>query len=234
MGRQQTLIDLLQQAHDEEIRFYESLTAEDKARQGKADDWSAKDLLAHCAYWKQFRVPDIQEVLKGGTVRQFDDFDHENASVFEEFKDKSWDEVLAFSDHAAAVLTAQLQSMSDSDLELAWHDERPMWRAIVGNAFSHPLVHISQHYQQKGDMQRAAAVTSLMAQPLAALDDSPDWQGVVHYNTACAYALIGKKEEAIAELALALPLTPFLVEWSQEDPDLQSLHDDPAYQALYS
>lgn len=233
MSRKQMLIDLLQQAHNEEIRFYDSLTAAEKARTGRVDNWSPKDVLAHCAYWKQYRIPDIQNVVAGGSIRQIDDFDHENDNVFQEFKDKTWDEILAYSHQATAVLTEQLQNMSDNDLELEWHDGRPIWRAVVGNAYSHPLMHISEHYQQRGDMQRAAGITALLGEPMAALDDSPAWRGTVHYNIACSYALMGNKEKALAELSHALPLTPGLVEWSQQDPDLESLRGDPAFQKLF-
>ena len=37
-----------------------------------------------------------------------------------------------------------------------------------------------------------------------------------------------------AELAEALRLNPDLIEWSKQDSDLDSIRDDPAYQALYT
>ena len=40
-------------------------------------------------------------------------------------------------------------------------------------------------------------------------------------------------DQALALLPEALRLQPDLVEWSKEDTDLSSLHDLPAYQALY-
>ena len=48
------------------------------------------------------------------------------------------------------------------------------------------------------------------------------------------YALSGNKESALAGLAEALHLNPELTLWSQQDPDFDSLHDEPAYQALYA
>ena len=44
---------------------------------------------------------------------------------------------------------------------------------------------------------------------------------------------MGMKEEALSELTQALALTPQLVDWSKQDPDLNSLHDEPAFNALY-
>ena len=53
------------------------------------------------------------------------------------------------------------------------------------------------------------------------------------YNTACQHALSGQKATAIAELRQALKLNPGLTEWSKEDSDLVSLHEEADYQALY-
>ena len=81
-------------------------------------------------------------------------------------------------------------------------------------------------------MRRAAEITAMLGEPLAALDHSPGWMGTVHYNLACSYALLGQKDDAIAELRQALALTPQLIEWAREDPDLDSLRDEAAYKAL--
>jgi len=50
---------------------------------------------------------------------------------------------------------------------------------------------------------------------------------------ACFYAANGQLEQALVILPEALRLQPDLVEWSKEDADLISLHNLPAYQALY-
>lgn len=233
MARKQLLTDLLQKGHEQEQAFYTGLTSEDKNRPGTVDDWAAKDVIAHVAYWKQFQLSEIQKVMDGGSITRIDDFDHENAKIFERFSDQSWDEIMDYAEQATAVLTNQLQKMSEDDLELEWHDSRPIWGFIVANGYSHPIMHISGHYQQKGDMQHAAELTGMLGQPLAALDDSPRWTGTVHYNVACSYALLGDKEMAIEQLGKALALTPQLVEWSQQDPDLDSLRIEPAFLALY-
>ena len=73
----------------------------------------------------------------------------------------------------------------------------------------------------------------MLGQPTLALDDSPEWIGLVFYNTACSYSLLGNKKEAIEELRKALAARPNLVDWSKQDPDLEPLHNEPDYQALY-
>jgi hypothetical protein len=60
-----------------------------------------------------------------------------------------------------------------------------------------------------------------------------DWRNVARYNLACFYALTGQKKKAMAELRESLQTNPDLIEWSKRDSDLDSLRDDPAFQALY-
>jgi hypothetical protein len=233
MARKAVLTQLLEREHVEEKKFYNGLTAEERQQQGKVDAWSAKDTIAHVAYWKRFRVEGIQEILQGGSMETFDNFDHENARIFEEFDGRPWNEIMAYAEGATAMLQSQLARMDEEELELEAPDCRPLWRIIIGNGYNHPLIHIAQYYQEKGDMSRAAELTDMLGEPLLPLDASPGWRGTVHYNAACAHALRGEKEQALAELAEALQLNDQLVEWSKEDPDLKSLHAEPAYQALY-
>ena len=234
MAKKEILLDLLAEAVKREKEFVDGLTDADREAVGASDNWSAKDLVAHCAFWKERRVAEIPEVLQGGTPTEFDDFDHENDRIFLEFRDKSWDEITAFSRNAAHQLFAQIQQMSEAELDLPWQDDRPIWRMAVGNGYSHPLVHMAGHYQQKGDIAHAAELTALLGQPLAELDDSPGWMGTVKYNVACSLSLLGEKEAAIVQLGEALALTPALIEWSKQDSDLDPLREEPAFLALYA
>jgi tetratricopeptide (TPR) repeat protein len=234
VARKELLVDLLTQGHFEEKSFYDGLSEAERNQSGKVDDWSPKDVLAHCSYWKQVRVADIQRVMEGGTVTRIDDFDHENARIFEQFSDQSWQEVMAYAEEATGALAGQLEKMSEAELELEWQDERPIWQVVVGNGYSHPLSHISEHYQQKGDIQRAAELTGMLGKPLVALDDGPTWIGTAHYNAACSYSLLGNRDKAIKELGEALALRPNLIEWSKQDPDLEAIREEAGYKALYS
>jgi len=51
----------------------------------------------------------------------------------------------------------------------------------------------------------------------------------VRYNLACSYALLGRKEEAFAALREAVRLGYVDAEHMREDPDLESLRDDPRF-----
>ncbi len=233
MARKELLAELLAQAYEAELAYVAALADEEKAQVGTVDDWSAKDAFAHVAVWKAYRVPDMQAVIQGGLPAQIEDFDQENALIFERYRDKSWDEILAFAAETYQALVGQLEAMSEAELEMKWDEERPLWRLIVGNGYIHPLVHVSGYYQAQGHMQRVGELTAMLGQPLLGLDDGPTWRGEIHYNQACGYALLGKTEQALAELTEALALAPNLKEWSQQDADLDSIRGEPAYQALY-
>jgi adenylate cyclase len=54
----------------------------------------------------------------------------------------------------------------------------------------------------------------------------------VLYNSACSYALLGRKADALALLRKIRELGFPLWDWAGRDPDLASLHDDPEYQQI--
>jgi tetratricopeptide (TPR) repeat protein len=109
-------------------------------------------------------------------------------------------------------------------------EPRSLAAQIMNNGFEHPVVHYADHYQRRGDLAKA---TQLCEASVNAVADLPEWYGSARYNLACFYALSGQPAKAIHELREALQLRPDLLEWSKQDTDLASLHDDPAYQALY-
>ena len=130
-------------------------------------------------------------------------------------------------------LVEQVEVRSESDLKAIWHGERRYWQSIVGTGYTHPVMHLGQVYAELGDTEYATNLQEEAARELSGLDDSQRWQGVVRYNLACHYALVGEKGKAIAGLREALKLNPELTEWSKQDTDFASIRDDPGYKALY-
>ncbi len=62
---------------------------------------------------------------------------------------------------------------------------------------------------------------------------APD-DGRLRYNVACAFALAGQKERALAELRAALErVKDYITDWPVRDPDMKSLHDDPEFIRLF-
>lgn len=240
MNRKPVLIEALEIAGAEEQQFVRRLSPKEHETAGKPGEWSPKDRLAHIAAWKKRSAEDIRQGLAGNPpTREPDyDFDAENARIQANYAEQSWEAVLELADKASQEMKNLLGELSEEQLSstgiLPRPGEPPLWRVVVGNGFSHPLVHLSEHYSERGDLLQAAELVGLMARQVIELDKGPIWQGTVRYNLACYYALLGQKERAIAELRGALELNTGLVEWSKQDPDLEPLRRMEDYQKLYS
>jgi len=76
------------------------------------------------------------------------------------------------------------------------------------------------------------------------LDEGLEWDrkivsldpenAVGHYNLACSLALKARNSEAVNQLRTAMEKGYRDFEWMQEDPDLESLRQIPAFQSLLS
>ncbi len=59
-------------------------------------------------------------------------------------------------------------------------------------------------------------------------------EAILHYNLACYLSLVGDKERALRKLSKALVIDPNYRELVDEEPDFDSIRDDPEFQALTS
>jgi hypothetical protein len=64
-----------------------------------------------------------------------------------------------------------------------------------------------------------------------ALDHYED-KGVLLYNLACAEALLGESDEALAHLSEAMASEPSAAAWAREDEDFASIRDDPRFSVI--
>ncbi len=53
-----------------------------------------------------------------------------------------------------------------------------------------------------------------------------------YFNLACYLTLMGERKRALDELAIACGMDPRFRKLLEEEKDLESLHDDPSFQAL--
>lgn len=237
MDKKKKIIDLLTKAYEFEQTFVMELTDEQRSNPGSPENWSAKDLIAHNASWKERHSNNIIAVQEGSQPVRVTDFDQENERLFHEHNQKNWDEVLAYAVNVQNKLFGLTEKLSPDSLEtygfLPWQEDRPLWRTIWGYGYSHPLVHISEHFRNRGEMDKAAIVIGMLVDDLEDLDDSPAWKGGLHYNRACQYSLSGRVDGAIAELKQALDLNDGLREWAKVDQDLEAIRNEPDFIALF-
>jgi hypothetical protein len=234
----QELTELLQKGYQAEKEFIATLSDEERNADGTFDRWTAKDSIAHNAYWRKSHAEDILEVLAGKSPDHVDDDDEINEGVYSQYEHQSWDEIDTLIETSLERMGAALTKLSEADLQndkfYPWEQGRPLWREVVGNIYTHPILHLSDWHIKRGHARRAAELYQEMTAQLTSLDDSPEWQGTIRYNNACSFSLLGDKETAINELREALKLNPGLTEWSQQDPDFKPIRDEAGYKAIYS
>lgn len=214
------------------------LSAEERARRGSVDRWSPKDIISHVTAWRQNMLQMIQAREPESAARTLEEIQPANTFIYEAYRDLPWPEVESCTRQAREGMRALIADSGEKDLtdpkRFPWLDGQPLWRRIIGNLAVHPLTHYAQLLGDLGRKQESLELQVEAAGRMLSLDAEPVWQGVTRYNRACAYALAGLKEQAIADLRQALSLHPGLTEWSKEDPDFQSVRDDPAFQAVYA
>ena len=237
MGLTVKLLTLLKLAYDEEQKLYTILDENERSSASKLGQWSAKDILAHIASWKERTVCDIMAALSGENPEDGGDLDRINAAIYEENKNKSWEDILihlerVYKSSIECVRAVPHDKMIDSNT-LSWQEGRPLWRIIAGNGYIHPVTHLAEYYFRRGDGNYAVKLHEQAADLTAELANSPDWLGVVKYNLACCYALSGQHKRAINELGESLKLNSDLMKWSREDPDLASIRRYGGYKSLY-
>ena len=230
------LTELLQKGHQLEKEFIGTLSDEERNAHGTLETWSAKDCIAHNAYWRKHHADDVLAVLAGETPTEGED-DQINAEVYSRYRDQSWEDIDTLVETSLKRMGEAIASISEDDLQrnnfYPWEQGRPLWREIVGNIYTHPVIHLSEWHIKRGVPARAAEMYQEMTRQLTNLDDSPDWQGTIRYNNACSFSLLGDKETAINELRDALKLNPGLTEWSRQDPDFEPIRGEAGYKALY-
>jgi hypothetical protein len=238
MGIKEKLLDLIERTYQEEQTFMQGLTDEQRSVVGTSEQWSAKDIVAHVIAWQSRMMDNHEAAAHGETHPTYDDFNHENELIFQAHRDHSWDDLRREADEIHHRMAAWFQGMSEDDLSdparFAWLNGQPLWKRIIGNSVTHPLLHFAEYNAKHGQREHATHVQETIAPLLIALEDTPDQRGVTLYNLACYYALADLKDKALTNLAEALRLRPNLIEWSRQDPDLAALRDDPGYQALYT
>jgi tetratricopeptide (TPR) repeat protein len=223
------LLDLLERAYEEEQVFVQGLSDEERSAVGAPEQWSAKDMIAHIAAWKE-RAAQVLAALRAGEPGPgFDGLDRINARIFAEHQNLPWSDVLSRSAQKVGFLREQTEATPDDVLiapeESDRHDE-PVWWFVVGAGYNHSLGHLAEYYIGRGDTTYAIEMQEEAAEYLLPLDEGPEWQGRVHYGLAIYCAAVGQSGKAIDALRKAFRLHPALVERSKQDPRLASIREN--------
>jgi hypothetical protein len=236
MTLKQQLFHILQKSREAELAFITRFSDGERAYKGTFEKWGAKDNLAHANYWADLRTTRIHTWIHGGELDPVPQYEDANPGIFEQFSKNSWEEIEAFAEaiHVKVIETVQdldEAALSGPSLE---SEERKLWDAILGVAYTHKLSHYTQYYIEHEQKHVAAQLWKEWVELVSPLDAGPDWQGGVHYNAACSLALTGDRDGALEALKLGLELRPGLKGWSRLDSDLAALHDESGYKQLFA
>jgi hypothetical protein len=149
--------DAVALAWAEEQRFLRNLSPAEREAPGTHEAWSAKDLVAHLAAAKRRLVQAIDF--------EFETLEHEEAAVYAAHAADSWADVEAEAARAAADLAARVGRR----VEAPWLEGRSLASFVAGYAIRHPLGHLADYHDGRGDRAEAARVRESCDSLLATL-----------------------------------------------------------------
>jgi hypothetical protein len=232
MSRIEALLSLSGYARGVEAAFVTGLDESQRNAVGSAEAWTAKDVVAHVASWRRRGVELLEGARQGSVPEEMAEFDEINRKFYLEHRDRSWEEVLEQSDSVWTSFMESLPGVPPAALDDEALSNPPLWRRLTIDAGNHPVLHFAEHAARTGRTDEAVRWMEGLSPCLLALDDSDDWQGNVHYNLGCYYALAGRRELALKALRTGFSLRRSLKDWAPKDSDLTSLHQDPEFLQL--
>jgi tetratricopeptide (TPR) repeat protein len=205
-----------------------------RAATGTVEVWAPKDHFVHLAVWQAYQARRLEAIATGNPPDQ----PAENDVVFQEHRDEPWDVVWANAMRALDEDAAAIARVSDEDLtdpnRFPWTNGRSLVSSTIGNIYLHPIEHLVQMHEERGDDASAEQVQLESVTFIRDLFGKGEEYANAVYNLGCFYAKRGRSAEAIAQVREALAVNPELTEWSKVDSDLTSLYELPEYQALYT
>ena len=229
------LEDLINTSYKEQKRYLVSMSDEARSAEGKVDDWSPKDVLAHIAFWDANVAKDLAEA-ESRQPSDGEDYLKINDRVWEQHKDSPWADIEAIVDETHDKLLNNLRKLDEEALvdpdRFEWLRGRALWRGVAFTSYYHALQHVAVLYADQGDLEYANHIQEQAAEEQKRLSNSDDWLGTVRYNLGCHYAITGQRDKALAQVKAGFELYPTLKKWAPDDPDLELIHDDEQFKAL--
>lgn len=228
------LLTIIDRARALEETLADFFDADARATIGTVEVWAPKDHFVHLAVWQAYQARRLEAVTTGNPPTQPAD----NDTVFLEHRDEPWDVVWAnamqaLDDDAAAIARTSEEDLTDPN-RFPWSNGRSLVSSTISNIYLHPIEHLVQMYEERDDVAAAERVQQESVATISGLFGKGEEYANAVYNLGCFYAKRGRAADAIAQVREALTVNPKLTEWSKEDADLESLHDLPEYQALYT
>ena len=201
--------------------------------------WSAKDHLAHVAWWRARDARLIEAVRSGSTPppavgsREGMEDGRQNAVIHEAYRDRALSEIREFAASSWHDFTAAVEACSEEDL-LRSHPYAAgevLWQTALGIAY-HTGEHLSYWHQDSGDESRVEATQRWLRDIYVAVAPDDRSRANANYNLACFYARSGRTADALPLLRESFQGNAQLRDWAKQDSDLDRIRDDPRVREL--
>lgn len=226
---QASLLILLNRVRQAELTWINTLSEASREANGTLEQWSAKDLLAHIAAWKERGAENIARTERGEILSPSNSIEELNEEIFISSQDRSWQEVQDQAERAFTALVAQVERLPE---EAFANQEEIVWQTMACGG-KHPYRHLAEFSLQQGDVEQATLLYEELIEVMRHMPLPPQELGRAIYQQACFYTLTGQLTRAIDGLSLAIQLEPRAVEWSKQDNSLDALRSLPAFQTLF-
>lgn len=236
MATKDQLIAIIESALAEFRNLHTLFSPEALESRGTLKTWAMRDDVIHCAYYIQ-QFADRLAWPRDHAKVDGSDYLKVNDNVWQAHQNEDWRESLDMLERACQAVIQALQPFSEAELNdgktFTWMDGQSVALYVPGLIYVHGMMHIQYAFMREGMTDVAIESADKAYQMVEKLDSSETGRGRNLYNKACSYALAGRSSQAIAMVKEAVKLAPNLLEWSKGDSDLDSLHEDPDFKAIY-
>lgn len=233
--QKEAMLALFRQAHQDLQDFLSQLSVEELQQHGSLQAWAAKDILPHLAFWQEHFNQQVEKAQAGEQVPMAGDYYNQiNDGVLMEHLEDAFEELQQKEEESYQKGIALLEGMSEEELldekKFAFLNGRSLLDRALYTFGWHPLSHVADYLSKNGKFEKAAEIQEKLTE---SLQPFPNWAANAIYNLGCFYALAGMKDKALEKVGIALGQRKELIDWSKQDADLKSLHEDEAFLKLH-
>jgi tetratricopeptide (TPR) repeat protein len=230
------LLALLARARTERDEWLATFTEAEKEAIGEPHQWTAKDHLAHIAFWLRHTAERMTMIHVGAMPEATDDYFAINDRIFAEWQFQPYQDVLSEADASLDALIAAITTLGEAELTetnyYSWRNGNPLINAIINNGYTHLAEHYAQIIIEQGKSEQGYATYRTAIQTVANFFGNTPITAVARYNYGSFCARNGQQDEALATIRAAIEASPDIRSWVEQDPDLESLRDLAEFKEL--